>query len=303
MLSFLRPLLPVDYFRSTGGGNSGIQLPPEILITILESIPRCSAPYRDWILPTLDEEASSPRDPLLSATLVSRSWSGPANVVLYRDVDVSSVCAAKKLLRTLKSSPIGTLITSLHIPRRTANYLKPGVPGLDLPSEVEELLVDIIACCPNLHTLATSIAFCTSPNPILRLFMDPERAARVVSLYLAKSCMNDGRDALGLPFPNLSVLTLSGFTFHSTALISLPLSLHRLTLIQCVIGSIWPFRYNRARPSSLRWLGLHHCQGMATRIPDHIGLSLTQLDINRTTGVETQSGSLSTSKSLDEEVN
>ena len=159
MLSSLRSLLPTDYFRNTREGNNDVQLPPEILITILESISRRSAPYRDCILlPTLDEEASSPRDPLLSATLVSRAWNGPANAVLYRDVDVSSVRAAQKLLRTLKSSPIGTLIISLHLPRRTANSSIPRVPVLDLPGEVEALFVDIITCCPNLHTLATSTA-------------------------------------------------------------------------------------------------------------------------------------------------
>jgi len=38
MLSLLQPLLSVDYFRSTGEDNSGVWLPPEILITILESI-------------------------------------------------------------------------------------------------------------------------------------------------------------------------------------------------------------------------------------------------------------------------
>jgi F-box-like len=289
MASLLRPLLPVDLFRNTGKGNNSIKLPPEILIAILEYIPRRPAPYRDCIvLPTLDEETSSPRDPLLSATLVSRAWNGPANTVLYRDVDVSSVRAAQKLLRTLKSSPIGTLITSLHLPRRTVNLSKPSIPVLDFPSGVGTLLVDIIACCPNLHTIATSVSSYISPTPLLQLFMEPGQATRIVSLYLAKSCKNIWRDTLELPFPNLNILTLSGFTLHSTSLIPLPQSLHRLTLIQCVIGSIWPFRYNRARASSLRWLGLHHCQGLATRIPDHIGLSLTQLDIDRTTGVETQ---------------
>jgi len=43
---------------------------------------------------------------------------------------------------------------------------------------------------------------------------------------------------------------------------------------------------NHARPSSLWWLGLHHYQGW----PPRYGLSLTQLDIDGTMGVETHFG-------------
>jgi hypothetical protein len=74
------------------------------------------------------------------------------------------------------------------------------------------------------------------------------------------------------------------FPQHLPHISSVPLS------FDAHFNVVWLFRYNRARPSGLRCPGLHHFQGVETRIPDHIGLSLTQTDIDRTTGVEMHFG-------------
>jgi len=79
---------------------------------------------------------------------------------------------------------------------RTANYSKTTVPALDFPSEIEALFVDIMQL----------------------------ESSRFPWPNLGQILQGNPRDALELPSLSLSILTLSGFTFHRTSLISLPQS-------------------------------------------------------------------------------
>jgi len=265
------------------------RLPQEILLDIFRCIPFAPAPYRDTIIyPYLDsgERAStaSPRDPRASLPLVCRKWNGPATEVLYEEVEVSSLQAAKMLLQTLQSArglALGEMVRTLRLPAR-ADVGRSRRIREPFPHVITELIEGIVRrCSPALKSLAYSTA---ANQQTLGMFWEPRfpLGITLTDLHLSNSFSMDGA-----PLPPLEAhrhlrsVTLTSFIFDRAAgVLECPASLESLTLNSCIFDYGWDVHH--PDPSLLKSLTFNICTCIESQLPAHLLEHLESLEIYRT---------------------
>lgn len=106
-------------------------LPPELLYRVLELL----EPYRDpyhWII--------SPIAALAQASLVARSWTAPAQELMYRDIIVRSAPNVK-LVELLQRLPTGPMIQRLKMTSLRLEALATLVSVCEAASGLESLAI------------------------------------------------------------------------------------------------------------------------------------------------------------------
>lgn len=265
------------------------RLPQEILLEIFRQIPFAPAPYRDTIVyPYLDSReharTASARDTRAGLPLVCQKWNGPATEILYEEVDVSSLHAAKMLLQVLESArgpALGEMIKSLRLPVR-ADVGRSRRIREPFPDAVPEIIEGIVRrCSPALKSLAYSTA---ATQQSLGMFWEPRfpPGTLLTTLYLSNSYSID--DA---PMPPLEAhrhlrsATLTSFVFDRTAgALNCPASLESLTLNSCIFDYGWDIHH--PDPIMLKSLTFNICTCTESRLPAHLLEHLESLEIYRT---------------------
>ena len=264
-------------------------LPLELLLEIFRWIPYAPAPYRDTIIyPYLEsgehDRTASPRDARASLPLVCQQWNGPATEILYEEVEVSSLHAAKILLRTLEGArgpALGEMIKTLRLPAR-ADVARSRMIREPFPHTVTEITEGIMCrCSSSLKSLAYSTA---ATQRTLGLFWEPRFPAgtMLTGLHLFNSYSLDGAPILSLEaHRHLRAATLTAFIFDRPAgALKCPASLESLTLTSCTFDYGWDIHH--PDPAVLTSLAFNICTFIDSLLPAYLLEHLAALEIYRT---------------------
>ena len=265
------------------------RVPQEILLEIFRRIPFAPAPYRDTIVyPYLESReharSATARDTRAGLPLVCQRWNGPATEILYEEVDVTSLHAAKMLLQALESArgpALGDMIKTLRLPAR-ADVGRSRRVRDPFPGAVPDIIEGIVRrCSPALKSLSYSTA---ATQPGLGIFWEPRfpQGIFLTNLHLSSSYSIDGA-----PLPPLDVhrhlqsATLASFVFDRTAgVLSCPASLRSLTLNSCIFDYGWDVHH--PDPAMLTSLTFNICTCIDSQLPAHLLEHLESLDVYRT---------------------
>ena len=265
------------------------RLPQEVLLEIFRSIPFAPAPYRNTIIyPYLQsgdhDKTASPTDPRAGLPLVCQKWNGPATEILYEEVEVSSLHAARMLLQTLQTArgpALGEMIKTLRLPAR-ADVGRSKRIREPFPPVVAEVVEGIVRrCSPALKSLAYSTA---ATQDTLGMFWEPRFPPGTVltDLHLINSYSVDGA-----PLPplhahrHLRSATLTSFIFdRSAGVLQCPASLESLTLNSCIFDYGWDILH--PDPAVLKSLAFNICTCIESHLPAHLLKHIESLEIYRT---------------------
>ena len=264
-------------------------LPQEILLEIFRCIPFAPAPYRDTIIyPYLEsgehDKTASPTDPRAALPLVCRKWNGPATEMLYEEVEVSSLRAARMLLQTLQTGrglALGEMIKTLRLPAR-ADVARSRRIREPFPHVVTEVVEGIVRrCSPALKCLAYSTA---ATQDTLGMFWEPRfpSGTMLTDLHLSNSYSVDGAPLPPLEaHSHLRSVTLTSFVFDLTAgVLQCPASLESLTLNSCIFDHGWDIHH--PDPPMLKSLAFNICTCIESQLPAHLLKHIESLVIYRT---------------------
>ena len=267
-------------------------LPQELLLEIFRRVPFVPAPYRDIITyPYLGSgeqyKAVSPADPRAGLPLVCRKWNGPATESLYDEVEVSSLQAARMLLKTLQTArgaALGGMIKTLRLPARAdvGRSMRVREP---FPTVVADIMEGIISrCSPALKSLAYSTA---ATQETLGMFWEPRFP---LGTMLTELCLANSYSVDGAPVPpldshrHLRSVTLTSFIFDSAAgVLQCPASLESLTLNSCVFHIGWDIHH--PDPVVLKSLAFNLCTSVESKLPAHLLRHIESFEIYRTTSL------------------
>ena len=264
-------------------------LPQELLLDIFRCIPFVPAPYRDTIIyPYLGSgepgKAVSPADSRAGLPLVCRKWNGPATEVLYEEVEVSSLNAARMLLQTLQTArgpALGNMIKTLRLPARADVERSKRIRD-PFPNVVAEIMEGIVSkCSPALKSLAYSTA---ATQETLGMFWEPRFSSGTMLTDLHLSNSYSVEDA---PLPPLEAhrhlrsATLTSFIFdRTTGMLQCPASLESLTLNSCIFNHGWDIHH--PDPAVFNSLAFNICTFIESPLPAHLLKHIESLEIYRT---------------------
>jgi hypothetical protein len=265
------------------------RLPSELLLEIFRSVPYAPAPYRDTIIyPYLEfaehNKKACPRDTRAGLPLVCRKWNGPATEILYEEVEVSSLHAARVLLRALegpRGPALGERIRALRLPAR-ADVGRSRRIRESFPYAVAEVTEGIVRrCSPALKSLTYSTA---ATGRTLGMFWEPRFPAGTM---LTDLCLSNSYSIEGVPLLSLTAhkhlrsVTLTSFVFDRVAdVLKCPASLESLTLNSCIFDYGWDIHH--PDPVMLKSLAFNICTCIDSQLPAHLLEHLESLEIYRT---------------------
>jgi hypothetical protein len=275
-------------FHTTHDPPVAQRLPQEILLEIFRCIPFVPAPYRDTIIyPYLEsgehDKTASPTDSRAGLPLVCRKWNGPATEILYEEVEVSSLRAAKMLLQTLQNArgpALGEMIKTLRLPAR-ADVGRSRRIREPFPRVVTEIMEGIVRRC---SSGLKSLAYSTAATPdTLEMFWEPRfpSGTMLTDLHLSNSYSMDGAPVPPLQaHSHLRSATLTSFIFDHAARLQCPASLESLTFNSCIFDHGWDIHH--LDPAVLKSLAFNICTCIESQLPAHLLEHIESLEIYRT---------------------
>ena len=262
------------------------RLPQEVLLEIFRCIPFVPAPYRDTIVyPYLGSgepgKAVSPADSRAGLPLICRKWNGPATEVLYEEVEVSSLHAARILLQTLQTArgpALGEMIKTLRLPAR-ADVGRSRRVRERFPNVVAEIMEGIVSrCSPALKSLTYSTA---ATEETLGMFWEPRFSSgtMLTDLHLSNSySVDDARLPPLEAHRHLRSATLTSFIFdRPTGMLQCPASLESLTLNSCIFNHGWDIHH--PDPAVFKSLTFNICTFIESPLPAHLLKHIESLEI------------------------